>query len=95
MKIVCRKGMDKEGQEIFSSEIYRYTVSDGRLSVMIKGGYPTLGMKYNDMVYVEILDDSNGNLSFPSRFLSNSFVVYEDKDSAPIIADNTLLFELF
>lgn len=87
--------MDKEGQEMFSGDIYRYTVSDGRLSVMLKGGYPTLGMKYNDIVYVEVLDASYGDLSFQSRFLSNSFVVYEDKDAAPIIADNTLLFELF
>lgn len=96
MNIKCYKGFTRTADPIYSNDIIQYTVAEGRLHVMLKGYYPTLGMKYNDIVNVEISNGEEETLTFVGRFLSMNYVVYDDpkKNDSPIVADNSILFEL-
>ena len=95
MTVNCYKGLTKTDTPVFTDEIIRYSINESRIAVTLKGGYPTLNMKYNDLIFIELLDDNTGNLSFQGRFLSMNYVVYDDPQGAStVIADNTILFEL-
>lgn len=96
MNIKCYKGISKAGDEIYSNDIIRYTVSEGRLSVLLKGLYPKLNMKYNDIITVEITNMDMENISCLCRYVSMNYVVYDDPSTsdAPIVADNSILFEI-
>lgn len=96
MNVKIYKGLATTGEPAIYKDIERYSIFEGRISVMLSGGYPTIGLKYNDICSIEVVDEKNGNISLKARYLSNSFVVYDDKNAnqASIIADNTLLFEI-
>lgn len=95
MNIKCYKGITKSSEPVYSNDIIQYTVNEGRVHVMLKGTYPSLGMKYNDIVNMEI---TNGDetLTFVGRFLSMNYVVYDDPktEETPVVADNSILFEI-
>lgn len=96
MKIKCYSGTNRTSEPIYSNEISRYGLSEGRLNVSLKGGYPNLNMRYNDVVAIDIEDEATGNLSFSGRFISSNYVVYDDPQTGEtMIADNSILFELF
>lgn len=97
MKIQIYKGLTESATLVFERDIFQYVLGDNQLRCMLKGGYPTLGVKYNDLTTVKITESVQGDMDFKARFLSNNFVVADDRKTGAtgdVIADNTLLFEL-
>lgn len=95
MKINCYKGFEKTGDPVFSSDIIRYSLSDNRIAVSLKGAYQSLPIKKDDIVNIDIINEEIETLTFLCRFLSLNYVVYDDPsgENKTVVGDNTLLFD--